>query len=313
MTSSLVTGDGSPLRVRHGQLHFFIRETLKRVRLAPELASHTADAMVGANLMGEDQDGVEWLPGLVTGLSTRHVNPAPDMQVVSSSGGTAVLDGDNGPGPAIGWRAMIEAISGANRHGIGSTAVRRSNRMGSPGYFAAIALSHQMAGIAMASEPVRPGDGERLPASDPVKLGIAVPTAETAAPMVLSLNLPSEGDERAVALGLALEFLMTLGGAALPEELAAEPHPDPTHRGTGHFFLAFRIRAFAPWAGFRNRMVERLAPLRRARIDYPGQEAAAVEEQHRTRGIPLERKTADSLQQMAYQLGMNDIWDSLGK
>ena len=246
MTSSLVTGEGSPLRVRHGQLHFFIRETLKRVRLAPELASHTADAMVGANLMGEDQDGVAWLPGLVTGLSTRHVNPAPDMQVVSSSGGTAVLDGDNGPGPAIGWRAMIEAISGANRHGIGSTAVRRSNRMGSPGYFAALALSHQMAGIAMATEPVRPGDGERLPASDPVALGIAVPTAETAAPMVLSLNLPAEGDERAVALGLALEFLMTLGGAALPEELAAEPHPDPTHRGTGHFFLAFRSAPSPP-------------------------------------------------------------------
>ena len=304
--------EGYPLRVRHGRLHFFVRETLKRVRLAAELASHTADAMVGANLAGEDRDGVAWLPELVTALSTRHVNPTPDIQVVSSSGGTAVLDGDNGPGPAVGRRAMVEAIGGANRHGVGSTAVRRSNRMGSPGYFAAMALPHHMAGIAMANEPVSPGDGER-PASDPVTLGIAVPTAETAAPLVLSLNLPREGDERDVALGLALEFLMTLGGAALPEELAAEPHPDPTHRGTSHFFLAFRIRAFAPWAGFRNQMVDRLGPLRRARIDYPGQEAAAVEEQRRTRGIPLDGPTAGPLQQMAYQLGMNDIWDSLGK
>ena len=302
-----------PLRVRHGQLHFFVRETLKRVRLAPELASHTADAMVGANLAGEDRDGVAWLPELVTELSTRHVNPAPDMQVVSSSGGTAVLDGDNGPGPAVGRRAMIEAISGANRHGVGSTAVRRSNRMGSPGYFAAMALSHQMAGIAMANEPESPSGDAGRPPSDPVTLGIAVPTAETAAPLVLSLHLPREGDDRDAALGLALEFLMTLGGAALPEELAAEPHPDPTHRGTGHFFLAFRIRAFAPWAGFRNQMVERLGPLRRARIVYPGQEAAAVEEERRTRGILLDLKTTDSLRQMAYQLGMNDIWDSLGK
>ena len=85
------------------------------------------------------------------------------------------------------------------------------------------------------------------------------------------------------------------------------------HGGTGQLFLAFRIRAFAPWAGFRNRMVERLSQLRRARIDYPGQEAAAVEEQRRTRGILLDLKTTDSLRQLAYQLGMNEIWDRLGK
>lgn len=308
-----MTEAGKPLRVRHGQLHFFVRETLKRVRLAPELASHTADALVGANLAGEDRDGVVWLPELVSGLSARHVNPAPAMQIVSSSGATQVLDGDNGPGPAVGRRAMIEAIGGANRHGVGSTAVRRSNRMGSAGYFAGLALPHQMAGIAMAPEPPGPAAGEERPGRGPVTLGIAVPTAETAAPLVLSLNLSPEGDGRDAALGLALEFLVTLGGAALPDELAADAHPDPTHRGTGHLFLAFRIRAFAPWAGFRNRMVERLGSLRRTRIAYPGQEAAAIEEERRTRGILLDLKTTDSLRQLAYQLGMNDLWDGLGK
>ena len=307
-----MSGEGAPLRVRHGALHFFVREALKRVRLAPELASQTADAMVAANLAGEDADGVAWLPDLTRKLSTRHVNTTPEMKLVASSGGTAVLDGDNGPGPAVAHRAMTEAIGGANRHGVGSTAVRRGNRLGSAGHAAALALPHQMAGIAIAGDPQPPEAGAPAAAAQPVALGIAVPTAETAAPLVLNLGFPDGGD-RDLALALALEFLVSLGGAALPAEFTAEPRPEPVHGGTGQLFLAFRVRAFAPWAGFRNRMVERLAHLRRARIDYPGQEAAAVEEERRTRGILLDLKTTDSLRQLAYQLGMNEIWDSLGK
>ena len=57
------------MRVRHGQLHFFVREVLKRVRLTPELASQTADAMVAANLAGDDADGVAWLAGTWPGSS----------------------------------------------------------------------------------------------------------------------------------------------------------------------------------------------------------------------------------------------------
>lgn len=308
-----MTDEAPPRRVRHGQLHFFVRETLKRLRVAPELASQTADAMVAANLAGDDADGVVWLPELARKLSTRHVNTAPELKLVASSGGTAVLDGDNGPGPAVAHRAMTEAIGGANRHGVGSTAVRRGNRLGSAGHFASLALPHQMAGIAIAGDPSPPESGASPAATHPVAFGIAVPTAETAAPLVLNLHFQEGGAERELALALALEFLVSLGGAALPAEFIAEPRPEPVHGGTGQLFLAFRVRAFAPWAGFRNRMVERLSHLRRARIDYPGQEAAAIEEQRRTRGIVLEVKTAESLQRLAYQLGMNEIWDGLGK
>jgi LDH2 family malate/lactate/ureidoglycolate dehydrogenase len=307
-----MTVETLPLRVRHGALHFFVRETLKRLRVTPELASQTADAMVGANLAGDDADGVAWLPDLARKVSTRHVNTSPDMKLVASSGGTAVLDGDNGPGPAVARRAMTEAITGANRHGVGSTAVRHGNRLGSAGYAASLALPHQMAGIAMAGDPQQPQPEEQPSATHPVALGIAVPTAETAAPLVLNLRF-QEGGDRDVALALALEFLISLGGAALPAEFTAEPRPEPVHGGAGQLFVAFRVRAFAPWAGFRNGMVERLTHLRRARIDYPGQEAAAIEEERRTRGIPLRVKTSESLRQLAYQLGMNEIWDGLGK
>lgn len=345
-----------PLRVRYGRLHAFARQALVRARLRPELASQTADALVGANLSGWDEDGVARLPEIVEGLSTRHLKADPQFREVASSGGVIVLDGDGGPGPAVGHRAMTEAIAAANRHGVGAAAVRGSNRFGAPGHFARLALAHQMVGVAISNGPAAPvgaaagsprgsatgSRGGEPSRTYPAALGIAVPTVETSAPLVLNLWLgnasPAEtgsGDPgtrdretgagnggaaaaadapalaREVELALALEAVVALAGAALPAELVSEARPDPVHRGAGHLFLAFRVRAFAPWAGFRNRMVERLADLRRRRLDYPGQTAAALEEERRTRGVPLDRETAEELQRLAFRLELAAAWQRI--
>lgn len=360
------TARAKPLRVRYGRLHAFARQALVRARLRPELASQTADALVGANLSGWDDDGVRRLPEIVEGLSTRHLKADPRFREVASSGGVVVLDGDGGPGPAVAHRAMTEAITAANRHGVGAAAVRGSNRFGAPGHFARLALAHQMVGVAISNGPAAPVGAlagslrgsatgvrsEEPPRHYPAALGIAVPTVETSAPLVLNLSLgtasgagaeggeggagsseaaagsgaaapargsasggavgaPASAFAREVELALALEAIVALAGAALPGELVREARPDPVHRGVGHLFLAFRVRAFAPWAGFRNRMVERLADLRRRRLDYPGQTAAALEEERRTRGIPLDRETAEALRRLSFHLELASTWEQI--
>lgn len=315
-----------PLRVRHGRLHAFVRQALTRSRLLPELASQTADALVGANLSGWDEDGAVRLPEIVDGLSTRHLNASPSFRLAASSGGAAVLDGGGGPGPAVAHRAMTEAVSAANRHGVGAVAVRGGNRFGAPGHFARLALPHQMIGAAVSSGPAPPpgtsgradaGDGGAAPVGYPAAFGIAVPTAETAPPLVLNTWLgdpersragPDRSGSADLELALALEALTALAGAALPGQLVAADRPEPLHGGTGQLFLAFRVRAFAPWAGFRNRMVERLTDLRRRRLPYPGQEEGAVEEERRTRGIPLDPETAEALERLSYRLELNAAW-----
>ncbi len=258
--------------------------------------------MIGANLMGLDEDGVAWLPELVDAIATRHVRANPRIEEVSSSGSTVVLDGDNGPGPISAQRGMVEAIAGANRQGIGAAAVRGGNRFGAPAHFARLALSHQMAGVVFFSgAPTEAG-----PAA--VRLGIAVPTEETRAPVVLDRNLENTGETE---LPFALEALVGLALAALPDELGA-PRPDPVHRGAGGLFLAFRVRAFAPWAGFRNRMAARLASLRRADASFPGQSAYEVEEERRTHGIPIPEEVAATLERLGSRLDARRIWDELG-
>ncbi len=293
---------GIRFRARHGRLQFLARECLKRVRVPPEFASRVADAMIGANLMGIDRDGVAWLPDLVDAIATRHVRAAPRIEEVSSSGSTLVLDGDNGPGPVAAHRGMQEAISGANRQGVGAAAVRGGNRFGAPAHFARLALPHQMAGVMIESgAPTESGAAA-------VRLGIAIPTEEMRAPVVLDRDLAGEDSD--MGLALALEALAGLAGAALPDELTS-PRPDPVHRGQAGLFLAFRIRAFAPWAGFRNRMAARLGALRRAHAGYPGQDEWAVEEERRTHGIPVREEVAASLERLASRLEVRPIWDEL--
>ncbi len=292
----------SPLRARYGRLHFFVRECLKRMRLAPEFASRTADAMVDANLMGFDPDGVAWLPELVDDLSTRHVNARPRVEEVSASGSTVVLDGDHGPGPVAAHRAMQEAIGGANRQGVGAAALRGGTRFGAPAHFARLALSHQMAGVAIESG----APSESGPAT--IRFGIAAPTEETQAPTILNRTLPDGGGDPGLAF--ALEALVGLAGAALPHELEAA-RPDPVHKGRGGLFLAFRVRAFAPWAGFRNRMAARLNTLRHAGADHPGTDEFAVEEERRTHGIPIPEDVAADLGRLAARLDIRKIWAEL--
>ncbi len=289
-------------RARHGRLHFFARECLKRVLMPPEYASRVADAMIGANLMGLDRDGVAWLPELVDAVATRHIRAAPRIEEVAASGSTVVLDGDNGPGPVAAHRGMLEAIAGANREGVGAAAVRGGNRFGAPACFARIALAHQMAGVAVGSGA---SGGEAVAA---VRLGIAVPTEEMHAPVILDRDL--SGEDGDPGLALALEALAGLAGAALPEELAS-PRPEPVHRGEAGFFLAFRVRAFAPWADFRNRMAARLLTLRRAGTSYPGQDEWAVEEERRTHGVPVPEEVAAPLERLGSRLELHDVWDEI--
>ncbi len=304
-----MTDPPTGVRVRHHRLHFFTREALKRVRLPTLLASQTADALVAANLVGSDEDGVAWLPELINGISTRHLNPEPRMRVVASSGAVAVLDGDNAPGPAVAHRAMMEAAALAKAHGVGAVAVRRSNRPGAMGHFAGLALHNKMAGLAVTTGPPAPVAETVLPAAAPVRFGCAIPLAETAPPLRLDLDL--SGDEDDAGLGLALETLVLFGGSALASEMVAATRPEPLHHGVGHLFLAFRVRAFAPWAGFRNRMVERLEHLRRARTEWPGQRAAEIEEGRRTFGIPLEAETAADLEQLSRRFDLGAEWRRL--
>ena len=207
--------------VRHGRLHYFIREIVKRFRVPGPDASKVADAMVAADLTGHSSEGTSRLPFFADRLSSNLINPRPQIRTVHQSPGAATLDGDNGMGHIVATTAMDLAIEKADKTGVAAVAVRRSNDFGDAGFYARRALSQNMIGIAMSNDApaVVPPFGTRaMYGMNP--LAIAIPTVEGTGPFVLdaSTSAVSRGDlERALA-----------ARESIPEGLALDASGEPT-------------------------------------------------------------------------------------
>jgi LDH2 family malate/lactate/ureidoglycolate dehydrogenase len=176
------------LFVRHGRLHYFAREVLKRLRLPGPHASKVGDALVAADLAGVEGEGIRRLPSFASKVSAGLINPAPRIQTVEEDQAIAVVDGDNGMGHVIATRSMEVAIELAKKFGIAAVAARHSNDFGMAGYYARLALAEQMIGVAVSNSApaMLPTYGTKtMLGSNPI--AIAVPTAEEDAPFVLDM------------------------------------------------------------------------------------------------------------------------------
>lgn len=177
------------LYVRAGRLHYFVREVFKRVRVPPKDATKVADMMVAADLAGFEGEGVARLPFHAERLSSGLTNPAPNIKIIDQAPAAATIDGDNGLGPVVSQAAMELALAKAKRTGVAAVVVRRSNDFGMAGYYARLALPHQMIGIAMSNGSpmvVPPGESRAILGTNPV--AIAIPGAENRSPFVLDMS-----------------------------------------------------------------------------------------------------------------------------
>jgi LDH2 family malate/lactate/ureidoglycolate dehydrogenase len=99
------------------------------------------------------------------------------------------MDGDNGLGPVVAEAAMELAVDKAKRQGVAAVAVRRSNDFGMAGFYARMALTQQMIGIASSNTSPRvvpPGGSRSMLGNNP--LAIAIPAAEGTSPFVLDMS-----------------------------------------------------------------------------------------------------------------------------
>jgi len=131
-----------------GALRDFSIRVLLKAGATGEDAAIAADVLLAADMRGVESHGIirlfpYYYHRLVKGL----VNPAPRMQVVSESAAVLALDADNGLGMPAGYRAMQRCIAKAGQNGAAVTTVRNSNHFGIAGYYAMLALPHNMIGL----------------------------------------------------------------------------------------------------------------------------------------------------------------------
>ncbi len=139
----------------------------------------TADVLVQANLRGIDSHGVARLARYVNGLRDGVMLAQPEEKVLVETPTTIALDAGAGLGQPVSHRAMKTAIAKAQEYGCGFTTVCNSNHYGIAGYYAMMALKHDMIGISTtnAAVLVAPTFGRNaMYGTNPIAL--AVPTGE---------------------------------------------------------------------------------------------------------------------------------------
>ena len=112
-------------------------------------AEVVSDCLVEANLMGLDTHGIIRLKPYMDRIKASGNNPLPNICIVKDSLCSALMDADNALGPVGGKRAMEMAVKKATSTGIGIVVIRNCNHYGPAGYYARMALKHEMIGISM--------------------------------------------------------------------------------------------------------------------------------------------------------------------
>ena len=125
----------------------FIARALAAAGIPPDDAHQVAILMAEADARGGDAHGVFRLPQYVKQIQSGAVNPRPNIRIVSSRAGTALLDGDNALGHLVMKRAAELAIEKARECGVGWVGTRHSNHAGPAQLYPRMAAAQDMIGI----------------------------------------------------------------------------------------------------------------------------------------------------------------------
>jgi LDH2 family malate/lactate/ureidoglycolate dehydrogenase len=206
--------------------------------VSPEDARITTDVLVQANLRGIDSHGVARLARYVNGLRDGVMVAKPEQKVIVETPTTITLDAGAGLGQPVSHRAMTQAIEKAKDYGCGFATVRNSNHYGIAGYYAMMALEHDMIGISTTNAAVLvvPTFGRNsMYGTNPISL--AVPAGEER-PFVMATSTVPRGklevyhrQEKPIPMGWATDetgrptsdtgrvldnFVKRAGGGLLP-------------------------------------------------------------------------------------------------
>lgn len=147
----------------------------------PEIdALIAADVLVSADLRGINSHGVIRLHSYYGGrLLKGQINPLSPIKTIKETPATLALDGGNGLGQVVGYRAMSRCIELAEKSGLAVTTVRNSNHYGIAGYYAMMALPEDMIGISLTnSQPLSAVTFGLRPVIGTNPIAVAVPAGE---------------------------------------------------------------------------------------------------------------------------------------
>lgn len=129
-------------------LEKFMLHVLVKAGIPEADARIVGDVLIQADKFGFDSHGVNRLkPIYLDRIRDGVLNPVTKFEVVREGPATAVVDGHNGMGHVVSYRAMTLAIDKAKKYGMGMVVARNSTHYGSAGYYPLMAVREDMIGI----------------------------------------------------------------------------------------------------------------------------------------------------------------------
>jgi len=113
-----------------------------------EDAEICADVLLESDKRGIESHGVNrFKPIYLDRIKAGIQKPVTNFEIIKETPTTAVVDGHDGMGQVIGYKAMKMAIEKAKKYGMGMVAVRNSTHYGIAGYYTTMAVKEGCIGI----------------------------------------------------------------------------------------------------------------------------------------------------------------------
>jgi len=186
-----------------------------------EDAAIILDTVLFANRRGVATHGVGRLPLYVHKIAAGHYNPNNEVELLSDNAAYALLDGHNGFGQVVAYKATSMAVEKAKRYGVAIVGVRNSNNFGTAGYFGDMAARKGCAAMvyANAAPAIAPTGGNKtIFGTNP--LCYAYPGVDGYDPILLDMatTVAARGKIR----------LAAKNGDKIPKDWAIGPDGQPT-------------------------------------------------------------------------------------
>lgn len=183
-------------RVSVTNLREFVSSCLEARGVPTQDASVAADVLLTANLCGIESHGIVRLPHYVRRLENGTIVADPVIEIERTSPTSAIVDGGNGLGHVVAFRAteMLAELTASS--GTASVVVRNSSHFGIAGYYVRRLIEHGFCAMAMT-----PSDALLVPfggtkpffGTNPVAMGFPPPIIDgiELAPVVLDMATTS--------------------------------------------------------------------------------------------------------------------------
>lgn len=167
----------------------WVTQVFVRLAVPEEDAQIVAQVLVDADLTGKPTHGVSRLPLYADRVQRGLISAKPALQCETLGSAAATrMDGGNGLGPIVAWRAMERVVAGAKAHGLATVAVHHSNHCGALSAYCTEAARQGMIVLALTNSPpgIAPsGSREAFLGTNPIAWGF--PRGRNAPPLVIDL------------------------------------------------------------------------------------------------------------------------------